>query len=281
MRENRNKKQVIALIILLLIVGVAFVLQLLIGNVPVALFRFPLNIIIAVVWLLCVTELYRVRKRNVVAQFLLSPVATWISVATLVVVCMVMGLQRQPAVASYPFVVSIFYVITQLLMVILCGWRNASGVRWRFLCNHVGLWLALVAGFWGAADSDIMRTVVVAGMPNDEAYYIDGRKTMLGYTMQLSDFRAEYFDNGTPSSYEADIIVDGSTVTLSVNRPYARTWSEDIYLVGYEPHEQSVACIVQVVSQPWKWPMAAGIVMLIVGAVLMFVQGPQRERVWR
>ena len=259
--------------------ALAGVLQLFVGNVPVELFRFPLNLIIAVVWLYGLYELFRARRRNVVAQFLLSPVASWLSVATLVIACMVMGLQRHPAVMSYPFVVAVLYVLTQLSMVIMRGWRNAAGVRWRFVCNHVGLWLAVMAGFWGAADNDILRTMVVAEQPSREAYYVDGRMTLLQYEMQLVDFRAEYFDNGTPSSYEADVAIDGRVVTLSVNNPYARTWSEDIYLVGYEPHGQSVACVVQVVRQPWKWPMATGIVLLIVGAILMFVQGPQKRSV--
>ncbi len=277
--EKRSKIERVAVIILLVIVALAGVLQLFVGNVPVELFRFPLNLIIAVVWLYGLYELYRARRRNVVAQFLLSPVASWLSVATLVIACMVMGLQRRPAVMSYPFVVAVLYVLTQLTMVIMRGWRNAAGVRWRFVCNHVGLWLAVMAGFWGAADNDILRTMVVAEQPSREAYYVDGRMTLLRYEMQLVDFRAEYFDNGTPSSYEADVAIDGRVVTLSVNYPYARTWSEDIYLVGYEPHGQSVACIVQVVRQPWKWPMATGIVLLIVGAILMFVQGPQKRSV--
>ena len=277
--ENRSKIERVAVIILLVIVAFAGVLQLFVGNVPVELFRFPLNLIIAVVWLYGLYELYRARRHNVVAQFLLSPVASWLSVATLVIACMVMGLQRHPAVMSYPFVVAVLYVLTQLTMVIMRGWRNAAGVRWRFVCNHVGFWLAVMAGFWGAADNDILRTMVVAEQPSREAYYVDGRMTLLQYDVQLVDFRAEYFDNGTPSSYEADVAIDGRVVTLSVNNPYARTWSEDIYLVGYEPHEQSVACVVQVVRQPWKWPMAAGIVLLIVGAILMFVQGPQKRSV--
>lgn len=277
--ENRSKIERVAVIILLVIVALAGVLQLFVGNVPVELFRFPLNLIIAVVWLYGLYELYRARRRNVVAQFLLSPVASWLSVATLVIACIVMGLQRHPAVMSYPFVVVVLYVLTQLSMVIMRGWRNAAGVRWRFVCNHVGLWLAVMAGFWGAADNDILRTMVVAEQPSREAYYVDGRMTLLLYEMQLVDFRAEYFDNGTPSSYEADVAIDGRVVTLSVNNPYARTWSEDIYLVGYEPHGQSVACVVQVVRQPWKWPMATGIVLLIVGAILMFVQGPQKRSV--
>lgn len=253
----------------------ATLIQWWVGDVPIALFRFPLNIILAVLWLYIVVELYRSRHHNVVSQYLLSPIASLMSVSVVVITCMVMGLQRQPAVMSFHFAVATLFVLTQLSMVLLRGWRNINGIRWRFIFNHAGLWLVLFAGFWGAPDSNVMRTVVVPDLPTTEAYYIDGRVTMLGYEMQLSDFRAEYFDNGTPSAYEADVLIDGRKVTLSVNHPYARTWSEDIYLTGYEPCGDSVSCVVQVVRHPWKWPMATGIVMLIVGAIMMFIQGPK------
>ncbi len=268
---------VVSLVVVVASVAIATLLQLIVGDVPVELFRFPLNVIIAAGWLYMIIELYRARQRNAVARYLLSPVASLLSVSIVVLVCVIMGLQRRPAVMSFPFAVATFFVLTQLAMVVLRGWRNAQGIRWRFIFNHVGLWLVLFAGFWGAPDSDIMRTVVVADYPTDEAFYEDGRKTILGYEMQLNDFRVEYFDKGTPSLYEADVLIGGDKVTLSVNHPYARTWNEDIYLTGYEPHGSSVSCVVQVVRHPWKWPMATGIVMLIVGAVMMFVQGPKRQ----
>lgn len=268
---------VVSLRVVVVMVAIAALLQLVVGDVPVELFRFPLNVIIAAGWLYMVVELYRARQRNAVARYLLSPEASWLSVSIVVIACVIMGLQRKPAVMSFPFAIATFFVLTQLAMVVLRGWRNVAGIRWRFIFNHVGLWLVLFAGFWGAPDSDIMRTVVVPDYPTDEAYYVDGRKTILGYEMQLKDFRAEYFDNGTPSSYEADVLIDGENVTLSVNHPYARTWSEDIYLTGYDSEDDRVSCVLQVVRHPWKWPMATGIVMLIAGAIMMFVQGPKRQ----
>lgn len=267
--------------LLVIVAGVVSVaLQLFTGDVPLSLFAFPLNLVILAVWLYIIVELYRSRSRNVVAQYMLSPAATYLSLSLLVAGCMVMGLQSKPATNSYPFVVSLFYVLTQLTMVTLRGWRIKGKVRWRFLCNHVGLWLALVAGFWGAPDTHLLRLPVTADSATDVAYFIDGKTTVLGYEMQLMDFRADYYENGMPSSYEADVLIDGEQVTLKVNAPYARTFTEDIYLTGYEPYQDGVQCIVQVVRQPWKWIMATGIVMLIVGAVVMFIQGPKRHKTW-
>lgn len=261
----------------LMILLVSVVLHVLVGNLPLAIFSFPLNLIIAVVWLYILVELYR--SRRAVAQYLLTPIASYISVILLVVGCMIMGLHSKPATTSLPFITLLFIVLSQLSMVIMRGWRNASGVRWRFLLNHVGLWLALVAGFWGAPDTDVLRAVVSADAPTDEAYYEDGRMALAGYAMQLVDFRAEYFDNGTPSSYEADVMIDNELVTLAVNRPYARSVVEDVYLTSYETHATGIHCILQIVRQPWKWVMFTGILMLIAGAFMMFIKGPQKRSV--
>ena len=262
--------------ILLVVIGgvVTSLLQLISGNFPVDIFAFPLNIIILAGWLYMLVELYRHRHDNAVARYLLSPEATWLSIILTIVACVVMGLQRTPATHSYPFVAAVFYVLTQLALVIMRGWRNSRGVRWRFLFNHVGLWLAIGAGFWGAPDTQVLRLVVETEEPGNVAYRLDGRATVLDYNMQMVDFRAEYFDNGVPSSYEADVLIDNRRVTLSVNHPHAQSWTEDIYLTAYDYDTQgTLYCIVQVVKQPGKWVMAVGIVMLLVGAIMMFVQG--------
>lgn len=278
MLKNRHRN-ILASLVVVVLVGCSMIVQLSVGDFPVDIFRFPLNVIILLGWCYLLYELYRNRQRNVLAQYMLSTEATILSVILLIAGCVIAGLQRHPATTSYPFVVSLFFVLSQLTMVVLRGWRNAQGIRWRFLCNHVGLWLAVGAGFWGAPDTDVMRLMVVADVPNSRAYHTDGYTTMLDYEMILADFRVDMYDNGTPMAYEADVVVDGKQVTLAVNHPYSRTIAEDIYLVGYEPYADGVACIVQVVRQPWKWVMAAGIVMLIAGAIMMFVQGSKRHSV--
>ncbi len=260
---------------LLLVMGgiISMLLQFICGNFPVDIFRFPLNLIIMAIWLYILVELYRNRTHNRIARYLLSSEATYLSIFLLVLSCTVMGLQRHPATTSYPFVLAIFYVLTQLTMVIMRGWRNASGVRWRFVCNHIGLWLAVGAGFWGAPDTEVLRTVVSSEQPNNVAYRMDGSMATIDYVLQLVDFRAEYYENKMPSSYEADIALDGQQVTLSVNHPYTLSFIEDIYLTAYDYDENGVYCIVQIVKQPAKWIMTAGIILLIVGAIMMFVQG--------
>ena len=264
-----------ALTSLLLVFGAAVLSWLLesVVQFPIVFFRFPMNIILMALWLYGVVELYRRGAKSVVARYLLSVSATVTSIFVLAVGCIVMGLQRRPATDSYLFLMAILFALTQLTMVTLRGWRNSSGVRWLFLLCHAGLLLVLAAGFWGAPDKDVMRMRVTAE-PSREMLYENGSRGVVDYTLALKDLRVEYYSNGTPSSYEADVEVADRVVTLSVNHPYRVSMGEHIYLTSVDEKEST--CIVQLVRQPWQKITLAGIVMLIAGAVLMFLRGPRR-----
>lgn len=264
-----------ALTSLLLVFGAAVLSWLLesVVQFPIVFFRFPMNIILMALWLYGVVELYRRGAKSVVARYLLSVSATVTSIFVLAVGCIVMGLQRRPATDSYLFLMAILFALTQLTMVTLRGWRNSSGVRWLFLLCHAGLLLVLAAGFWGAPDKDVMRMRVTAE-PSREMLYENGSRGVVDYTLALKDLRVEYYSNGTPSSYEADVEVADRVVTLSVNHPYRVSMGEHIYLTSVD--EKGSTCIVQLVRQPWQKVTLAGIVMLIAGAVLMFLRGPRR-----
>lgn len=264
-----------ALTSLLLVFGAAVLSWLLesVVQFPIVFFRFPMNIILMALWLYGVVELYCRGAQSVVARYLLSVSATVTSIFVLAVGCIVMGLQRRPATDSYLFLMAILFALTQLTMVTLRGWRNSSGVRWLFLLCHAGLLMVLAAGFWGAPDKDVMRMRVTAE-PSREMLYENGSRGVVDYTLALKDLRVEYYSNGTPSSYEADVEVADRVVTLSVNHPYRVSMGEHIYLTSVD--EKGSTCIVQLVRQPWQKVTLAGIVMLIAGAVLMFLRGPRR-----
>lgn len=256
----------------LLVVAVVVVSSLLEMILPLAtdIFRFPMNIILMAIWLFVVVEIYRRRDRSIIARYLLSQQATILSIAALAVGCVVMGLQRVPATRSYMFVIMLFFALTQLTMVTLRGWRGSRSVRWLFLCCHLGLLLVLLSGVWGSPDTDVLRMKVTA-QPSNMVFYEDGRRGAVDYTLSLSNIEVDYYSNGTPSSYRADIMVDDNPVTLKVNYPYRVKRTEHIYLTSVD----NSGCIVQIVRQPWLGVTLTGIVLLIIGAVLMFFRGPR------
>ena len=257
------------------IVLLSFIIEISLGSFPVGIFRFPLNILMLALWIMLITMMYRNRATNASSRFMLSGMGTWVSLAMIVAIGIVLGLQREPSTTAYPMVFSLLFVQSHLLFVILRGWRNRKGIRWRFCLIHIGLLLALGAGFWGVPDREQLRTAV-HHYPSNEAYTMEGGHRFLPYTIELKDFIIQQTVNGVPTHYEAQIIIDGKVVTLQVNHPYARTLSEKIYLVSFatSPHGGRYA-IIEIVNEPWQWLSATGIIMLIAGAVLLFIQGPR------
>lgn len=256
---------------------VASILQVAVGDFPVEFFAFPMNVVVAALWLLALAELYRHRRESVVAKYILSMRATYLSLALAAVCGVAAGVMAELPTRRWWFVAALLFVMSHLVLVTMRGWRNAEGVRWRFLLNHAGLLLALGAGFWGAPDVEELRLPLVEGCPSVEAYVREGRSVPLGYEMSLLAFEAEYYDNGTPSDFAARVDVAGEEVTLRVNSPYRYRLGEDIYLVSYEKDLAGrVRCIVQVVRDGWASVVAIGVAMMLAGALLIFLQGARK-----
>ena len=264
----------------LLVISVVALLAVLaewsIGSLPLELFRAPLNILLLALWVIATLWLYRHRATSAIARSLLSTRATWLSLALLVILGILFGLATTPATTSWPAAAAILFILTHLLLVTLRGARRSDG-GWRvsFMLNHLGLLLALGSGFWGAADRVELRAIVGHDAAATEVYSESGGRTLLDYELSLQEFRIDYFVGGTPAAFEADVVIDGEATTLRVNHPYNRTLSETIYLLGYDVEQPEAAryCILEVVREPWRWLTFSGIVMLIAGAVFMFIQG--------
>ena len=141
--------------------------------------------------------------------------------------------------------------------------------------NHTGLWLALFAGFLGSSDTQTLRIPLYKGEPKHEAFDMNGASYYLDYDMELNSFAVEYYPNGRPSRFSANVRLGNENVLLEVNHPYSYRLGEDVYLTGYDVTKgnESNYCILQVVKQPWKYVMVAGILMMLAGAVLLFING--------
>lgn len=251
--------------------------ELVFGSFPVAIFSFPINVLSLALWLTLLSIIYKQRQSSPIARFMLSQGAVWLSFTLMAAVSIFLGLERKPSSDSWPVIIAILFILSHLVLITMRGWRNTKGVRWRFTILHLGLILALGAGFWGAPDREQLR-IAVDSRPNDEAYYTDGTPHILGHTLRLEDYDIEYSESGAPEHYEAIVAIDDTLATISVNHPYALTWSERIYLIslGQSPTGETY-CILEIVSEPWQWLSTAGIVMLIIGAVMMFIGGPRRN----
>lgn len=274
---NVSKTSVIESVTVAIIVAIALLLQSTVGDIPLAIFAFPLNIAIIVLWLAIVGVLYKNRSNLAVSKSLLSIHATWLSLGSMVATGIYLGLEREPSSTSWLVVAGILFTLTHLLLITLRGWRTPAGIRWRFTLLHVGLIVALGAGFWGAPDREQLRMALVENKPTETAYHINGTATRLDHAITLRSLNAEYNESGMPTYFDATLEIENEPVTLRVNHPYNKTLSEKIYLVsvGQSPDNGAPYCVVEIVREPWQWLSLAGIVMLLAGAVMLFICGPR------
>lgn len=238
-------------------------------------FAFPLNLLLALLWACSWGWLWKNRPDGRIIRFLLSPAATVSSITMLVTGCLWIGFSgNRELVQSVPFVLILLYLQTVIYLITLRGWRRSDGaIRWRFLLIHMGLLLALGAGFWGSPDSLEMRAALDKEEATQKAYKMDGSLNGLGYELRLVDYKTEVSADGKPSYYEATISVnDEDSVKIFVNHPYNVRFGEDIYLASVSEK----GCVFQIVREPWRYFALGGILMLLVGAFLLFIKGPGR-----
>ncbi len=260
----------------------ALILQFLLGDFPVALFAFPLNVLVLLLWGVTVILLWKNRKKSGFVRFMLSPGATYWAVGLLLAFCLAVGISGYRwLTGTWPFVAFVLYFQTVLSYVILRGWREptATGarlgaVRWRFLFLHAGLLVAVASAYWGAPDTETLKLQAFKDVPVAEAYRQDGRTSWLDHTLTLTDFSVTYGADGMPSDYRAVVTVNDERVELRVNHPYQVTLAESLYLSGYDMAEGEY-CVLQVVREPWRYGTLTGIVIMLLGALLLFVGGPR------
>ena len=158
------------LFILLLLLSV--VAQCIFGNFPFAFFAFPLDVLLALIWMGGMGYVYKEKRSSRFVRLWLSPQCTYWTLGWLLAGCLVIGLFPQLSAqeiagksglfvrlgcyhftSSWIFVVGLFGLLTHLGMITLRRAFLPGRNRWRFVLNHAGLWLALFAGFIGSADT--------------------------------------------------------------------------------------------------------------------------------
>ena len=237
-------------------------------GVSIDIFAFPLNVILLLIWTGAVITSWRNARESAFVRFMLRPAATITAIAFTLIFSLVLGLTGfRSLVTSCAFIFVLLYFQTVLAYVILRGWRRNGNVRWRFVFLHFGLLLAVASSFWSAPDNMTYRTKAVKDTPVSEVYTADGKREWLEYEIELKGLDSE----------RADVIVDGHRVNLEVNHPYSVSLAETVYLTGIDK-KYGDSCVLQIVYEPCRYVTLAGIVMMLIGAMLLFINGPRKRK---
>ena len=269
-----------SVLIVLTIFITGLLIQAFAGYFPAEAFAFPINAAVLFASLAGLWVLWREKPGGAVCRWLASGNASIALIAAFLICCLILGMKMQDAdAASFPgfgnvrrtwwFILISIALMANLFVVILS--RRKKGIR--FILNHIGVLMALIGCFFGAPDHTVSRAIV-SGEAVHEAVGENGEIVPLPAAMKLDGFNVELDQRGNVRNYMALIDVDGKKVELRVNHPYRISISEDVYLTSYDRDNlEPQYCIVEVVRQPWKYLIWAGIVMMMAGGILMFARG--------
>lgn len=189
----------------LLIVGL--MLQWSVGPLEWTVFRWPANIIVLAVYVLCLVAAYLCRGRSHAIRFLSTPYAAVPALAFAAVLTVVMGLTpqvaatRRPAdpigltrmLSWWPFILIYIYVSVIVALVAIGQLCHFTWRRLPSLLCHMGLFVVLAGGTLGSADMQRVKVYCEQGQPEWRA--LDERQEVveLPLAIQLEQFTIDEY----------------------------------------------------------------------------------------
>ena len=208
-----------AIAIGLLIVGL--LLQLTLGPIDWQLFAFPINVILFILYMLVLGVLYAVHRRFYVIQWTMTLTAAVPSLVAGVFVTLIMALFGWDfMLSSWPFVLIYVWLMTILGLTtirrVLHLTRGSLLHNISFVCNHTGLFLAMVCGTLGFADMQRLEMTVRVGSPEWRA--VDAQSPdhivhELPLALELHSFTIDEY----PPKY---VIIDNATGQVINDAPW-------------------------------------------------------------
>ncbi|MFA6702377.1 MAG: cytochrome c biogenesis protein ResB [Dysgonamonadaceae bacterium] len=192
-----------------------FVLQQVLGNIDPVSFGFPINKIIGAIFVISIILLYFLLKHSKIIRWLSSGYTTIPAICVLLVFIIIMGIIPQfsdssmvnelpqdvfnlfglyQTTTSWIFILLSFYLLTILGFTILK--RTQRKQTWRdigFYLNHVGLFIAFLAGILGSADLQKLNMHVSEGNAEWRAVNNNNEIVELPLAIQLDTFIIEEY----------------------------------------------------------------------------------------
>lgn len=276
----------------LLVAGL--LLQATVGPVPWDLLAHPVNIVLLLVLLALIGIMYALRRKVYLFEWMMHLQAAVPALCYALGLTILMGLVAQreegggiPWLSQmldfWPFVLAYTWMMVILGMVSLGHLLRFRLKEIPFLLNHVGLFLALVCGALGAADTQRVHMTTREGETQWQAEDEAGNLQELDIAIELHDFIMEEFPMQpgakmrVPKRFASDVTVHAKTgeqvqAVIEVNKPLKVSgWKIYQYDYDSEAGVESQISIFEMVRDPWQPFVLAGILMMLAGALCLFL----------
>lgn len=134
-----------------------------------------------------------------------------------------------------------------------------------FILSHLGFFLILFGGFFGAPDFRDARMVTAGEEASNIAYTSQGEAVMLPFNVKLIEFKTDFYDDGvSPKQFTSLLDIDGKTYCTKVNHPLRhKGWM--IYQSDYD-HDGGRYSVLKLVRDPWLPVVWLGMAFMVLAA---------------
>jgi hypothetical protein len=271
------------------LVAIGMLLQQTVGPVRWDAMAWPVNVVVLLLLLSGILLMHLLRQKVRLFRWMATLQAGIPAMVACAMLTVLMGVTRQvpsghqptepfgitSMLSFWPFVLSYLWLMILVGMVCMTRLRLPIWPHIPFLLNHLGIFIALVAGTLGNADMQQLLMTVQEGKTEWRAVDARHRVHELPIAIELHDFSIVE----TPKlSYLSDVTAytkSGLTLrdTIRVNKPLSiRGWK--IYQYSYDEAmgSSSNISVFELVRDPWLPFVYLGIFMMLAGAVWLFVK---------
>lgn len=292
--ENKRTFLKSNIFICIILVVFGLILEYFVTDINTSLFRYPLNIICLLLFIVFILSCHVGYGKTKLLNRLKSRDMALAIIMIFVYILILLGIIPQDRflqtvedntiirdlgfftiTKSYPFLFIYLFLLFALGLTIVSQIKRTSVKGILLSTSHIGLWIVLAAGFFGAPDFQEYRINAVKGQESTMATNKDSKLFPLPFSIQLNEFVVEYYENNTPKyfSSKVSVIVADSVIiqeTIEVNEPLKFGYYY-IYQSGYDttPQSKEMVSMFKIVYDPWLRLIYIGIAMLLLSAMMM------------
>lgn len=251
--NNRN----IALIIPLILVLIGICLQFWLGEFPLHLFKFPVNLIVIIQLILIIIASYIFLRKNKIILFLASGYAALSSMLLFAFVVIIMAIYPQTGqisnildklgfsniILSWIYAISVIYLLLSLGTITVKRIVPFKTKNLFFFLNHFGLWIVLAFGNLSQAD----KVSISITVPEAETiwYGYDKKNNYVepDFAIELTKFTIEFYppklglidNNGNllnPKIYQPREIIKAHSLNIINNDVYVIDLIENAIVIN-------------------------------------------------
>lgn len=224
------------------------------------IFESPLSLLLAAAVLLSIIIFHNSRPARLITSRAFS--VTLIIVSTVLVA--IEGTWGRGIFHHWAFLATILLLMLAVGFTAVTDFKNKS---FRALLSHLGLFLVLFGGFFGATDTTNAQLRLFPDCEEHMAYSAEGDVVLLPFGISLKEFSIEYYEDGkSPKQYTSRLSIDGRNFETGVNHP-CRYKGYSIYQSGYDT-EYGRYSILELVRDPWLPVSIIGILLLGAAALM-------------